>query len=378
MADPFVGRRPAARTSTKTRSLVRPAALTAAGVLLLGVAISIAPIPAHAATTTIVVTGTGDTSSGCVTSCPSLRDAVDAANLLTTTSSNDVVIVLPGGTINLTNGELDIGSRSNKFMTIKGPIPGYPAAAVVKQQTAGWSAFVVVSGANITTNFQDLTITGATAGGNFSFGGGAILSGDTGDLVTLTNCVITGNSSSANGGGGGVLMSPGGSMTITNSTISNNHSTQGYDGGVGIDNDGAHGASVLTITSSTVTGNSATDGGGVNPFGGGVFFNGGGNAGSSLSIARTVFSSNTAGTAGTVAGKGGAIYAKGPGSITLSTFTSNQVFSSGASGRGGAVWHGAGALTVSTSRILGNTGTVGPGLYQDTNAGSVTGLISNR
>src|SRR5205807_8135729 len=107
--------------------------------------------------------------------------------------------------------------------------------------------------------------------------------------------------------------------------------------------------------------------------GGGADCEGGGNAGSSLPVARTVFPNSAAGTAGTVAGKGGAVSANGPASITLSTFTGNQVFDSGtSSGQGGAVWHDAGALTLGTSRLLGNTATVGSAAYQDTNAGSNT------
>ena len=125
---------------TKTARRVHPAALAAAGGLLLAMVLSIARVPAHAATTTITVTGTGDTASPpvCTTSCATLRGAVAAANALTTSSSNDVVIVLPAGTIDLTAGELDIASSTNKFMTIEGPTPGNPAAAVVDQQTAGW------------------------------------------------------------------------------------------------------------------------------------------------------------------------------------------------------------------------------------------------
>jgi len=339
-----------------------------------GIVLSIARVPAHAATTTITVTGTGDSGSPpvCTTSCTTLRGAVAAANALTTSSGSDVVIVLPSGTINLTAGELDIASSTNTFMTVQGPVPGNPAAAVVNQQTAGFGAFVVALGANITTKFQDLTISGGTAN-NSTFGGGAILSGDTGDQLTLTDCVITGNSSSASAGGGGVLMSPGGSMTITNSTISNNHATVGFAGGVGIANDGGHGASVLTISNSSITGNSSTDIPNGAPFGGGVYFQGGGNAGSSISITQSVFSGNTAGTASTVRGKGGAIFADGPGSITLSTLTGNTATNGSlGNGLGGAVWHNTGALTVSTSRIVGNTASTGGGLYQDTNAGTTT------
>ena len=54
-------------------------------------------------------------------------------------------------------------------MTIEGPTPGNPAAAVVDQQTAGWGVFVVAMVANVTTNFQDLTITGGTASNGMDF-----------------------------------------------------------------------------------------------------------------------------------------------------------------------------------------------------------------
>jgi hypothetical protein len=96
-----------------------------------------------------------------------------------------------------------------------------------------------------------LTLNNCILSGNSALrhgGGGGIFNGS---LLTLNQCTLSGNSSPQSAGGG--IFNVGGTTTLNQCTLSGNSA---YAGG-GIYNDGK-----LTLTNCTLSGNSATDGGG--------------------------------------------------------------------------------------------------------------------
>jgi predicted outer membrane repeat protein len=182
-------------------------------------------------------------------------------------------------------------------------------------QTCPFNQVLFVDATTATT-FANVTITGgqATAG---QTGGGIKTHGP----LTLTNSVVTGNSSTLTGGGvsalgalssltmvnstvsnntaatGGGGIETAGTAILTNSTISGNHSDAG---GAGISAVGG-----VTLTGSTVSGNTAIAGGG-------------GIASPTLSATNSTISGNTAG----VAGGGG--FTTGTATLTYATVVQNS------------------------------------------------------
>jgi predicted outer membrane repeat protein len=166
------------------------------------------------------------------------------------------------------------------------------------------------------TSFANVTVTGGQATGGET-GGGIKSHGP----LTLTNTVVTGNTSTLTGGGvsalaalsqltmvnstvsnntaagGGGGIETAGTATLTNSTVSGNHSGAG---GAGISAVGA-----VTLAGSTVSGNTAIAGGG-------------GIASPSLSATNSTITGNTAGVAG-----GGGI-TTGTATLTYATVVQNS------------------------------------------------------
>ncbi|MEA2565281.1 MAG: hypothetical protein QOD49_458, partial [Actinomycetota bacterium] len=317
-------------TMRTSRGLARYGAIGAITVLLVGLALALMRVPAHAAPTVLTVVSTLDDHPGttCAATC-TLRDAVTTANGMTTDATNSVEIDLPSGTISLTQGVLTLGSATNKFSTVKG-FSGTPGASTIHQTTAAAGVFATSNDPGLTTSFQDLTISGGRRTGS---GGGVFLAGGAGSSATFTNCILTDNTATVSGG----AIAVSGTGTVS-----------------------------LTVTSSTVTGNQAQNSGA------GVYFTGGG----TLTIARSLFDTNSAGAGGLPGGQGGAIWKSGPAAagISLSTFTNNSVVDGTSEGRGigGAVFNDAGAMTISLSRFVGNTATAqGSALLQESSAGSI-------
>ena len=172
----------------------------AIGLLLCAVA-----LPAHAAT--ITVTNTNDSGPG------SLRQALANAN------NGDTVNFAVTGTITLSSGGLGI----TKNVTISGP--GFNQLAVNGNQ----ALFVFGVFPQRTVSISGLRIRNAQVGVYNNQG-----------TVSVSNCVLSGNSSA------GLYNHVGASMTVANSNISNNS-------GTGADNQGT-----LTVTSCVLSDNSNT------------------------------------------------------------------------------------------------------------------------
>jgi len=205
---------------------------------------------------TIPVTNTNDNGPG------SLRQALSVANNGDTIDATGV-----SGVIHVTTGELLI----DKSVTINGA-----GADVLAIDANMLSRVFEIPASSETITISDLTIRNGhddTTGGGIENGSGATL--------TITNCVISGNTAGSVGApavaGGGIFN--GGTATIVNSTISGNMAGGIAGGGGGIFNVGA-----VTIVNSTFNGNMAITGAGVDNDG----------KASTVMISNSTFSGNAA------------------------------------------------------------------------------------
>ncbi len=271
----------------------------------------------------------------------SLRGAVAFANLNPGTTIN-----VPAGTYQLNipggAGEGFSGNNAIGDLDIRADntiIAGAGASTTIIQQTQPNDRVIEVN-PDLLANF-DFAISGVTVTGGketTAVGGGGIISGSINNTMSVTNCVISGNSATGLGtfGGGGILHT-GGSLTITGTTFSNN-STSTSGGGLGYT-----AGDPLIRTPSTGT----------------------------LSVSGSTFSGNTANSA--AAGGGGADLfnfngGSGTYSISSSTFSNN----SAPNGSGGAIIVESGPLTVTTSALTGNTAGVSGGAITSHSSASVT------
>src|SRR5262245_8251559 len=158
----------------------RATAFAIVALLLSAVALSV-----HAAT--IVVTNTNDSGPG------SLRQALAVAH------DGDRITFAVSGTINLTSGQLGV----SKNVTISGP--GADQLAVNGNQ----ALFVFGVFPQRTVSISGLRIRNAQVGVYNNQG-----------TVSVSNCVLSGNSSA------GLYNHAGASMTVANSSISNNSGTE--------------------------------------------------------------------------------------------------------------------------------------------------------
>src|SRR5439155_895339 len=179
---------------------------------------------------TITVINTNDSGPGSLRQA--LLDANDGDRINFDSSLN-------GQRILLTSGQLNV----DKDVTISGP----GAKNLAVDGNAQSSVFYVNPGKTVT--IDGLTV----ANGHTFFGGGGIYNDAA--ALTVTNCVLSGNSTDFYGGGiDNDAYNGGATLTITNSTVSGNSAGEGG----GVSNE-ARNASIatLTITNSTLSGNSA-------------------------------------------------------------------------------------------------------------------------
>ena len=309
------------------------------------------PVAPFFATISVDRTDDAAAASACTAAANdcSLRGAVAFANL-----NPGTTISVPAGTyqLNIAGGlpEGFSGNNSIGDLDVRGnntTITGAGAATTIIQQTQPNDRVLEIN-PDLLANFN-FAISGVTISGGketTAVGGGGIVAGAIDNTVSVTNCIITGNSATGAGtfGGGGIMVQ-GGSLTITGTTLSSNStSTSGgglsYTAGDPINRRPSNGT--LSVSGSTFSGNSAAS---VAAGGGGAdLFNFNGGIGS-YAISSSTFSSNTAAN-----GSGGAIIVEsGPLTLTTSSLVSNT-----AGNRGGAI-NSSGSASVTFSRLVGNS-----------------------
>jgi hypothetical protein len=274
----------------------------------------------------------------------SLREAIICAN---TTPGADTITV-PAGTYTLSiSGQEDAAATGDLDITDNLTLNGAGSASTIINGGALDRVFHVTGA--YTVAISGVTITGGTAA---DFGGG-ILNGFTpfsgilnGGTLTVTDSIISGNTSNFEGGG---IYTIGGALTVTNSTIGGNNA---YKAG-GIFN----WLSTVTVTNSTISGNTSIEA----PQAGGIFSYGW------LTVTNSTISGN-------VGGRGGGIGNYGVLTVTNSTISGNSATTGGGIA---SIWNGGGipmTVTVTNSTISGNSAGTGGGMYQD---GSYTITLSN-
>jgi predicted outer membrane repeat protein len=256
----------------------------AIGLLLYAVA-----LPVHAAT--ITVTNTNDSGAG------SLRQALAVAH------DGDRITFAVSGTITLTSGALVV----TKSVTISGPGADQLSIAGIQGQSVFFvAAIATISGLTVRNGQDGIDNVG---------------------ILTVRNCVISGNSSDGISNGTA-------SLTVVNSNVSDND-------GTGIFNTaGELEAVTATILSTTVSGNSQ---GGIITS---AFFGGG-----TVTVTDSTISSNS--TFGGIS--------NGPGAISL-TVANSTISDNSSLDNGGGIFSDSG-VSIVNSTISGNAGTSGGGIY---------------
>jgi hypothetical protein len=215
----------------------------------------------------------------------------------------------------------------------------------------------------LTAGNENLTITNSVITGNSSSSGGGAIYNLFGGTVTITGSTISNNIS----GGGAIWMNQnstgGGALVLTNSSVANNLST-GQGGALGF-----YWGGPLTVTSSSITGNSASG------IGGGAYFYGnGGTANYPININNSTIANNTAGSGG-----GGAFSLDtGNGSFTAtnSTFTGNVT--TGAGGVIDVINAATSTITLHNSIFAGNTATSAAAISTTTTVNSSYDAIDDQ
>ena len=367
---------------------------------------SLEPITVTAApSATFTVTKTADTNDGACNADCSLREAVVAAN---GAAGADMITFAPNGTHQLminnagvenasAEGDLDI----TQALTIVGNGAANTILQAGTNTTDGIDKVLSVNPlftSAFATSFTGFTVRFGLNPSTFSldgFGGGFDWEGSGTGTLTVSNLIVTNNSTTDGDGGGITATSSAGNsfISITNSTISNNDPDRtgnaspigggifvgqqttfrlttttiltnnvneafnnGQGGGLYAFGPANSGAGKSFLTGSTVSGNLApSDGGGVlstQP----IDFN-----------APTIISNNSSGR------NGGGIWlnhTNGTTVINKATMTGNN-----ANGTGGAMYLAsattANVLNVNFSRIVGNTGGGFKGLAVDAGTANV-------
>lgn len=274
---------------------------------------------------TFTITTIDDHNDGiCNTADCTLREAITAANL----RGGSLIGFAPGvtGTIQLNSTLPSISSN----IAFQGPGANL---LTVRRNIGFYRIFTVNPGA--VASFSGLTIANGDASG---FTGGGIFSDHA--VVSLTRCVVTGNTAFSGGG----IFSQGSTsgtagLTINDSTISGNSASGSLGVGGGIYSQGVNsGTAFLSLTNSTVSGNTAVAGAaGIENFGsngtatatvrnctfsGNTFFN----DQATLLVANTIFN---AGTGTSLANFNGTITSQGH------NISSDAVGGDGTTGPGG-------------------------------------------
>ncbi len=290
---------------------------TIASVVAIGLAgTSIVALPAQVAQAATDTVTNCSSSSATVGSLPyEVANAASGDTINFALSPACSTVMLGGGTIGIT-----------KDVSIVGP--GAGNLAIVGNGTA---PVIGISSSVNSTSVSGLTIEGG--GGTL---GGGIANG--GFILSVTDSIITDNSSSTEGGG---IYTGGLSLTVTDSTISGN-SAGIYGGGIAVSNCGGG----AQITGSTISENTAmSDGGGV--------FNCG-----DLTMSNSTLAGNT--VTDPASGRGGGLY-NGLGGGVGTTLTNDTVWNNHSKISSGLDNEGTAAnLTIGSTILADNTSTSGP------------------
>ena len=264
-----------------------------------------------------------------------LRGAIGLANVL---SGANTITFAPSvfgtaQTITLTSGQLVL-SNALSVETIVSPAAGLTVSG-------GGLNRVFQINQGVTASISGLTITG---GGGAAVRGGGMLILGTANL-TLTNCIVTGNTGSTNGGG----LANYGSLTLTNCTISANSAAQ--NGG------GLFTGSKATLTNCTIAGNMA------NGQGAGLSM-----SGAALSLTGCTISDNTA----TQSGGGLSLSSAPDGAVNLTNCTIT-----GNTADGGGGLYNRSAMTLLSCTVTANFGGAkgGGGLFNVSTRATLTNTI---
>src|SRR5438067_2144796 len=289
-----------------------------------------------------------------------LRAAIESANANANTDT--IQFNLPAGSvINLTQVLPDLSTN----MSITGP---GASVLTVRRDTGGsyrvfhvtTAGFVTFSGITISNglggiindNAATLTVTGCIISGNSTTSGlgGAIFNNSTGP-VNVTDSTMSGNSA---GRGGAIFNNSTATVTVTNSTLSNNLSNGSSTvGGGGIYNNST---GTLNVTNSTLSSNRATASGANSASGGGIY-----NESGTVNVANSAFHFNDCGPVSGanffVAASGGGIFsASGTLNVANTTLSANFAFAiSSGTARGAGIFINTGTVNLTNSTLSDNS-----------------------
>jgi CSLREA domain-containing protein len=378
-------------------------------------------------TTTDLLSGTADACLNAVAGQCSLRQAIKEANA---TVGVDTIMV-PAGTyqLTLTGTDKETAGETNDYgaltvfdgVNIVGAVDGSGnPTTIIQAGTTNANGIDKVFSINpngdlaFDTNFSNLTIRFGKNPGSFGggltlphgFGGGVFWEANGTSTMTMTNCMVTDNST-VDGDGGGIsvddLASGTAVFTLTNSTVQNNTVNESSTGGPGIGGGIFVGSgAAIVINNSQILSNNATQtagaGGGQ---GGGIFLFNPSNGNTQSAIHASTVSGNHA------AGQGGGIRTGQGLLIDQGTIISNNTVSAGdggglcssligetttlskvtitgntASGQGGGILTGSAGgtsngLAMTFSRLAGNTAPTGNNLSSLGDAGSTVTVTNN-
>jgi len=284
-------------------------------------------VAAAQAATTFTVTSILDPGNGVCTAATvgdgcTLREAIAAANSV---AGDDTITFAAGvtGIIQLTAVLPDLTTN----MSITGP----GASLLTVRRSAGGSYRVFHVTATGFATFSGMTISDGTGG----------IINDNPAALTVTDCVISGNST-VGGLGGAIYNNSTGPVTVSNTTMSGNSAGRG---GALFNNSTAP----VTITNCTFSNNLSN---GSSTVGGGGIYN---NSTGTVNMTNSRLAQNRATASGANSASGGGIFnASGTVNVTNSTLESNQVACPNGNASGGGIFNESGTVNVSNSAFAGN------------------------
>ena len=234
-------------------------------------------------------------------------------------------------------------------------------------------------GGGISNRSGSMTVANSTFTSNTGFDGGGAIS-NRGSL-SISSSKFSQNSASGpnaqqagQGSGGAILTQGGGDLTITDSIITGN-SSMAHGGGIYFQPN-ATVPPLMVITNTTISGNrcntdrvGAGDGGGISSDGSGF-----------ATISRSTISGNTAFTAPNVvggAGKGGGIYSLRKLNVDNCTVSGNSAESDGGGIFDAYPGGGNSEVVITNSTIVFNQGARGGGVYSSASVGDTPASLGN-